>query len=143
MSFQKDRVEFKQACDNIHSYIDKFTQKAIQLHKLGKPTSHDLGNKYVFLEEIARSINDPDRLRSELLNILLAGRDTTAGLLSICFHQLARNKDVWERLRSEIRDTVGDRKPTYEDIKSMKYLRNVLNESKNYTLIPCHVRPLN
>ncbi|OAL64260.1 n-alkane-inducible cytochrome P450 [Trichophyton rubrum] len=94
----------------------------------GKPTSHDLGGKYVFLEEAAKEFQDPVRLRSELFNILLAGRDTTAGLLSICCHQLARHKDEWFRLRKEVIETLGNRKPTYEDIKSMKYLRYVLNE---------------
>lgn len=136
MSFQKDGAEFKRLCHNIHAYLDKFAQKALQLQQSGKQTSFESGNKYIFMEEITRSIKDPVRLRSELLNILLAGRDTTASLLSICFHQLVRNKDVCERLRREVMDTVGDRKPTYEDIKSMKYLRNVLNESTDHTSVP-------
>lgn len=127
---QGDRKEFKQICEDVHAYIDRFTRKALQLRASGKATSASSGGKYVFLEEIAQSIHDPVRLRSELLNILLAGRDTTASLLSICFHQLARHKDVWAELRRQIMETIGNRLPTYEDIKSLKYLRYVLNESE-------------
>lgn len=29
---------------------------------------------------------------------------------------------MMERLRKEILDTIGDRRPTYDDIRSMKYL---------------------
>lgn len=127
---QSDGKEFKSLCKFVHAYIDKFTRKALDHHASGKPTSAASGGKYVFLEEIVQSIQDPVRVRSELLNILLAGRDTTASLLSLCFHQLARHKDVWAKLRHEIIENIGDRKPTYEDIKSLKYLRYVLNESE-------------
>ncbi|KAF3480948.1 uncharacterized protein GIQ15_06295 [Arthroderma uncinatum] len=127
---QKDGAEFQQLCKNMHAYLDKFTRKALQLQATGKPTGHELGGKYVFLEEAAQNFKDPVRLRSELFNILLAGRDTTASLLSICCHQLARHKEEWFRLRKEVIETIGNRKPTYEDIKSLKYLRYVLNESE-------------
>lgn len=138
---QKDGKEFKQRSKRVHDYLDKFTRKALELQASGKPTSAESGGKYVFLEEISRSITDPVALRSELLNILLAGRDTTASLLSICFHQLARHKDVWAKLRQEILESVGDRKPSYEDIKAMKYLRYVLNETlRLYPVVPWNGR---
>ncbi|GBF65358.1 cytochrome P450 [Trichophyton mentagrophytes] len=138
---QKDSTEFKKICKNMHAYLDKFTTKAIERQASGKPTSHDLGGKYVFLEEAAKEFQDPVRLRSELFNILLAGRDTTAGLLSICCHQLARHKDEWFRLRKEVIETLGNREPTYEDIKSMKYLRYVLNETlRLFPVVPSNGR---
>ena len=37
--------------------------------------------RYVFINELAKETDDPQRLRAELLNLLLAGRDTTASLL--------------------------------------------------------------
>ena len=40
---------------------------------------------YVFLYELAKQTRDPKVLRDQLLNILVAGRDTTAGLLSFVF----------------------------------------------------------
>ena len=41
---------------------------------------------------------------------------------------LAEHPDVLHRLREEILTNVGlNRRPTYEDIKDMKYLRAVIN----------------
>ena len=43
---------------------------------------------------------------------------------------LAEHPDVLRRLREEILTKVGsDRRPTYEDIKDMRYLRAVINGS--------------
>ncbi|KAI1995042.1 hypothetical protein LOZ53_001614 [Ophidiomyces ophidiicola] len=138
---QKDGREFKRISQFVQAYIDRFTQSALQLHASGKPTSHDAGGNYIFLEEISKSIKDPIKLRSELLNILLAGRDTTASVLAICFHQLARHKDVWDQLRAEIIQNIGNRPPTYEDIKSFTYLRYVLNETlRLFPVVPWNGR---
>ncbi|KAK5944928.1 hypothetical protein PMZ80_002130 [Knufia obscura] len=83
---------------------------------------------YIFLYELLKVTNDPYTLRSELLNVLLAGRDTTASLLSHTFHQLARRPDVWAKLQAEV-DELGGQTPSYEAMKSMKYVKWVINES--------------
>jgi len=75
-----------------------------------------------------------------LLNLLLAGRDTTAGLLSNTFFVLARRPDVWAKLRSEIGQLNGER-PDYETLRNMKYLKFVLNESlRLYPSVPGNAR---
>ena len=46
---------------------------------------------------------------------------------------LAEHPDVLRRLREEILSKVGsNRRPTYEDIKDMRYLRAVINGSFRY-----------
>lgn len=41
---------------------------------------------------------------------------------------LAEHPDVLQRLRQEILEKVGEsRRPTYEDMRDMKYLRAVIN----------------
>lgn len=40
---------------------------------------------------------------------------------------LAEHPDIMRRLRQEILDTVGMRRPTYEDIRNLKYLRAFIN----------------
>ena len=88
----------------------------------------DKNGRYVFLHELINQTQDPYALRSELLNILLAGRDTTAGLLSNTWHVLARRPDIWAKLKAEV-DTLGGEQPDYATIKEMKYLKWTLNES--------------
>jgi hypothetical protein len=85
--------------------------------------------KYIFANELALATDDPMQIRAELLNILLAGRDTTAGLLSNTFHVLARRPDVWAKLKSEV-DQLEGKRPDYETLRNMKYLKFVLNECK-------------
>ena len=43
-------------------------------------------------------------------------------------YMLAEHPDILQRLRKEIHDTVGTRRPTYDDIRDMKYLRAFINE---------------
>jgi hypothetical protein len=59
----------------------------------------------------------------------VAGRDTTASLLSHTLHILARRPDVWSKLKAEI-DELKGRAPDYEMLRNMKYLKYVLNECK-------------
>lgn len=59
---------------------------------------------------------------------LLAGRDTTAATLTFVVYFLSQYPHVMERLRQEVLDKVGPtRRPTFDDVREMKYLRAVLN----------------
>jgi cytochrome P450 len=125
--------KFDRACVRVHNFIDKFVAKALEYRRenqaSGKTTGEKQKGKYIFMNELSMATDDPIQIRSELLNILLAGRDTTAGLLSNTFHVLARRPDIWARLRSEV-DELGGKRPDYETLRGMKYLKNVLNECR-------------
>jgi cytochrome P450 len=62
-------------------------------------------------------------LRDQLVAILLAGRDTTASTLSWTFYELARHPEAVEKLRAEIKATIGNDAPSYQDLKNMKCLQ--------------------
>jgi cytochrome P450 len=122
--------KFDEACKIVHKFVDKFVLRALEYRKMRDLEKH-VGDekKYVFSYELAKATQDPKRLRDEILNILLAGRDTTASLLSHTWHTLARRPDVWAKLRAEV-DALGGRAPDYETLRNMKYLKYVLNECK-------------
>ncbi|KAK3840784.1 MAG: cytochrome P450 [Linnemannia gamsii] len=72
---------------------------------------------------------DNKYLRDMLLNFLLAGRDTTASLLSWTTWKLVQHPEVIEKLHREILEVIGpDRVPGYDDIKKLKYQKQVINE---------------
>ena len=52
------------------------------------------------------------------------------GLSGVCF-LLARHPDVWKKLRTEVLLMNGP--VTYDTLKSLKYMRCVLNESKSHS----------
>ncbi|CAD6582851.1 MAG: hypothetical protein ASARMPRED_001083 [Alectoria sarmentosa] len=119
-----------------HHFVDKFVQKALEYRKKldVENTVAKADDRYVFLYELVKRTKDPVQLRSELMNILLAGRDTTASLLSDTWFVLARRPDIWAKLRKEV-DALGGEKPTFQQIKDMQYLKWVFNE-----LVPGNTR---
>ncbi|MCJ1415307.1 hypothetical protein MMC32_001639 [Xylographa parallela] len=117
--------QFKKDCDYVHNFVDGFVEKGLAYRNSGAAEKGD--GRYVFCYELVKQTDDKVQIRSELLNILLAGRDTTASLLSDLWFELARRPDIWAKLRAEV-DELGGEKPTFAQIKDMKYLRFVLNE---------------
>ena len=113
----------------VHGFVDHFVQRGLNYRKTldAEKAEAKSEERYVFLHELVKVTSDPVQIRSELLNILLAGRDTTASLLSNTWFELSRKPDIWERLQSEV-GKLGGEVPTYAQIKEMKYLRQVLNE---------------
>ncbi|KAG8897440.1 hypothetical protein FRC01_011339, partial [Tulasnella sp. 417] len=95
-----------------------------------------------FLDHLADSTSDVELIKDQLLNILLAARDTTAQLLSWTCYVLALHPDIMARLREEVLATYGDSEsPTFENIKSLKYLRAVLDEVlRLFPPVPINVR---
>lgn len=71
------KVNNKIVNDFARTYVDAALRKAPMSDI--KKTEEGLGDKgkYVFLQELVKKTQDPDELRAQLLNILLAGRDTT------------------------------------------------------------------
>ncbi|KAG5965151.1 hypothetical protein E4U57_004396 [Claviceps arundinis] len=102
--------------------------------------THEKPTKYVFAHELARRTSDKRRIRDELMNVLLAGRDTTASLLSNLFFMLAKNPVVWAKLQAEVA-TLEGRLPTFEELRKLKYLRCCLNESlRIHPVVPMNSR---
>lgn len=98
---------------------------------------------YTFLVELAKQTRDPQVLRDQALNILLAGRDTTASLLLFIFYELAKHPEVTEKLREEIADHFGDDNSniTFELLKKCLYLQSVINETlRLFPIVPFNIR---
>ncbi|WP_428962026.1 cytochrome P450 [Micromonospora fluostatini] len=68
------------------------------------------------------------RMRDELVTLLLAGHETTASTLTWTFHLLDRHHEVWERLHAEAVEVLGDRTPVYEDLHRLRYTAMVIDE---------------
>ncbi|KAG6991125.1 cytochrome P450 [Physcia stellaris] len=132
--------EFRQACSMAHQFIDNI----IKRRQRKELYSNDRSGNYVFFDAVAKDSTNEEALRGQLLNILLAGRDTTACLLSWTFHLLARHPRVLQRLREEINSmgSVGvGPDMSRDDIKRMPYLANVLKETlRLFPSVPVNTR---
>ena len=63
-----------------------------------------------------------------LKNFLIAGRDTTAELLTWCLHLLSQHPAIEAAVLDEIAAVVGDKSLTMELISQLRYLKCVLQE---------------
>lgn len=70
--------DFKNACESIHSFADDILNYGLNTNQ----ESEERDNRYLFLDAIAGDYPNREALRHQMLNILIAGRDTTACLLS-------------------------------------------------------------
>ena len=129
---------YRQALETIDAFIYPFVDEALASNEFGV----DSGPRRSFLYALAAT-GEKDRkvFRDQCLNILLAGRDSTAGTLSFLFKELAKHPDVVQKLRREIMSKVGaHERPTYEDLKDMPYLKNTINETlRLYPPVPFNV----
>lgn len=114
----------------LNDFIKPFVERATAQSKADIEAKESSGGKVNFTDSLSLFTNDRVVLRDQLVSTLLAGRDTTACTLSWLFYELAYHPDVYSKLREEVLGTLGtDGKPTYEDLKSMKYMQYCLNES--------------
>lgn len=69
---------FRKACSAVHQFVDDYIRDT----RLRKDTAIGKKSNNSFIDQLAHESTDPKALRYQLLNILLAGRDTTACCLS-------------------------------------------------------------
>ncbi|KAF8535867.1 cytochrome P450 [Trichophaea hybrida] len=124
---------FQQACSVVHSQVQKYVNRALKLRSSAPTTTTTSPKKrYIFTEVLAETTQDPRIIQDQVLSVMLAGRDTTASLLSWTVLCLSRNPSVFQKLRAAISDTVGvdssARIPTQAELRSITYLRWVLHE---------------
>jgi cytochrome P450 len=126
----------------LNKFTDRYIDQALALppEELEQKTKSDDG--YTFLHAIAAYTRDRQVLRDQLVAVLLAGRDTTAVTLSWLFYELSQHPAIVAKLREEIVGRVGEQgEPSYEDLKSMRYLNHVVNETlRLYPVVPYNVR---
>ena len=128
---------FRRDVDFIENFVDRFVRQGYeyrnQLELEKKDPEKAADDRYIFLQEVVKRTNDAKQIRTECLNIFIAGRDTTANLLSHLWFQLARRPDIWAKLKAEIDELEGE-VPDFTYLKNMKYLKWCLNESMFYPL---------
>ncbi|KAM0941974.1 putative cytochrome P450 [Dioscorea sansibarensis] len=69
------------------------------------------------------------QLRDDLMTLLIAGHETSAAVLTWTFYLLSKNPSVMSKLQEEVDSVLGDRLPTIEDMKKLKYTTRIINES--------------
>ena len=98
--------QFKHHRARLRRVVDWYAGKAIERksetkEKTGKP------HRFVLLDEMAKLTSDKSVLRNETMNLLGAGRTTSAANFGWLFYYLARYPAVYEKLRSAVLEEFG------------------------------------
>jgi cytochrome P450 len=119
------QVRFRRARARLQTVVDELVRERVG----GAGNGDDVLSRLIVsaAEEPDRKVGR-QRLRDELVTVLLAGHETTASTLSWTLHLLDRHPEVAERLRDEARRVLGDRTPGYGDLAELRYTANVLSE---------------
>ncbi|KAI6033797.1 cytochrome P450 [Pisolithus microcarpus] len=147
--FWSDRIQ--KDMEVCHRFIDPILKDALEMKRSIKESEQSTGQGCTeekgFLEDtllghLVDCTEDRAVIRDEIVNILIAARDTTASTLTFLVYMLSQHPDVLKRLRAEVLSTVGSfRRPTYDDVREMKYMRAVINETlRLYAPVPLNVR---
>ena len=87
---------------------------------------------------------DINLIQDELVNILIAGRDTTASCITFAIYLLSQHPDVLLKLSAEVHSILGastDSAPTLDTMRQMPYLRATINETlRLFPSVPMNVR---
>ncbi|KAF8131053.1 cytochrome P450 [Boletus edulis] len=107
-----------------------------------KQDTGEVNEGETLLEHLVNYTEDQTILRDETLNLLIAGRDTTAATLTFSVYMLSQHPDVLARLREELITKIGlSRRPTHDDMRELKYLRAFINEVlRLYPPVPFNTR---
>lgn len=129
----KEKLNIKRCQD----WVDRCVVQAMQEYKSGKVQTG--GAKLSFLQELVTEMDDVVQIRSELIAVLMAGRDTTASTLSSLWFVLAKRPDIVVKLQVEVSELNGER-PGFTRLKQMQYVQHTIQERKadfQYPILIC------
>ncbi|KAF8301042.1 cytochrome P450 [Clavulina sp. PMI_390] len=124
----KDRMT--EHMSKVYAYVDPMIIAALERRSaLSEDRKEDLDHM-TFLDHVVRETDDLSVIRDSLMNLLVAGRDTTSSLLTFVTYFFSQHLKVISAARKEVLRVIGPSAiPTYENIRDLKYLRAVLNET--------------
>jgi cytochrome P450 len=68
-------------------------------------------------------------IRDQMMTMIVAGHDTVTAMLAWTAYVLGKHTDVQARVHAELDQAWGDQPPQMDQLKSLPYLDNVINES--------------
>lgn len=72
---------------------------------------------------------DDENIRYQIITFLIAGHETTSGLLSFTTYFLLKHPEVLKKAYEEVDQILGDSTPSYKQVLNLKYIRMILNEA--------------
>ncbi len=119
--------QYKHDIEHMFSTVDKIIAERHEGLTEGKDDllSHMLNGKD---PETGETLDD-ENIRYQMITFLIAGHETTSGLLSFAIYYLLKNKDKLQKAYEEVDRVLVDPLPSYKQVRQLDYIRMILNEA--------------
>ncbi len=123
----RSKRQFKEDIDYMFNLVDELITERKQAGNQGEDDllAHMLEGKDPDTGEPL----DEENIRFQIITFLIAGHETTSGLLSFAIYYLMKNPDKMAKAYAEVDEVLGDDLPSYKQVKKLKYVRMILNEA--------------
>ena len=115
------------------AFMDALVDKVInERRELGSAADNNdlLGRMLTGVDRKSRERLPDENIRAQCITFLVAGHETTSGLLSFAIYYLLKNPDVVRQAQEEVDHVLGGtRRPTYEQVQQLTYVRQILDET--------------
>ncbi|KAF8755250.1 cytochrome P450 [Rhizoctonia solani] len=74
-----------------------------------------------------------ENIKAQMLTFLIAGHETTSGMLSFVMAHVMKNPDVYAKVRNEVDSVLGGEPIRFEHLSKLTYINAVLRESLRVT----------
>lgn len=128
-----DSFEFRRACRNAREIL----ARAVERSTRAMQDHHSSKESYIALEPLLQDRQNVPLVRDQVLNLLLAGRDTSGSLLCWTFYALAREPEIVNLLKAEMESVLSSHgaKPTKSDINRLTKLDMFMTEGRVIPLL--------
>ncbi|KAH8394682.1 hypothetical protein KR222_001678, partial [Zaprionus bogoriensis] len=142
------KLRMRMTTDDVHEFFMGLVEETIAYREREKIKRNDFMEMLIELKqkgsftmdngEVVKGL-DIGELAAQVFVFFLAGFETSSSTMSYSLYELAQHTDIQERLREEIESVLQehDGKLTYESIKAMRYLDQIISETlRLYTIVP-------
>ncbi len=108
--------------------IDDYLYQIIRLRRTHLAQTGAQPNDLLGILVSAEGVDDA-MIRDQMLTMIIAGHDTSTGLLAWAMYMLGADGQAAQRLYAEVERVLGDSAPTMEHLAQLKYLDRFIDET--------------
>ncbi|KAJ5289018.1 Oxidoreductase FAD/NAD(P)-binding [Penicillium angulare] len=111
-------------------YLRKLSQELVDSRKNNPQDQKDLLNAMILGRDpqTGQGLTD-DSIVDNMITFLIAGHETTSGMLSFLFYFLLKTPQAYKKAQEEVDRVIGKRKITVDDMSKLPYINAVMRET--------------